>query len=114
MKEEVLVNKLLENVHDLVGRKDLKKVKTVKVQIGPLSKVNPSIFNDYYSKKIANTNLKNTPLHIGYTTIEITCYDCKRTFVTENSQNRCPDCGSEFTSHTSGKDVYLDEIELAA
>ncbi|RJQ31062.1 MAG: hypothetical protein C4562_06580 [Actinobacteria bacterium] len=84
MEEKSLVESLLANVYDLVGKKDLDKVKCLRVTVGPQSSVNPLKFKNNFHKKVTNTALKQVPLELS------------------------------IGDHNQGTYTYLEEIKLAA
>jgi hydrogenase nickel incorporation protein HypA/HybF len=112
MHEMSLVQALLRQVDELVASNGGGKLRCVRVELGPLSGVEPAIMASAWEQLRTGAGLSETALIIDEVPLVVLCRACKQAFQPVRFSFHCPDCGSIETETVSGDGVILHSIEL--
>ena len=113
MHELSIVMEVVKQVEKLAEQNQVKKIKSVTVEVGEVSGVVKEYFLDAF-----NWMCKKNPLmqecELEYITIQAIsyCQDCKKTYPTTKFAKECPYCHSNRTYLVSGKDFMIKEIKV--
>lgn len=114
MHEISLVQGLLQQLANLACENKMTKVRTVTMQIGPLSGVVIESFRfgfDVLSKK--DTLTKEAHLVIHTAPVRYKCTKCDFAFIVEeNRPDQCLQCGEIFLLAEGGDDLVLQQVEM--
>ena len=113
MHELGIVFHIIEKVEEVAKANNVKAVSKVNIEIGEVSLVIPSYFEDVWKWAVK----KSTYMKEGECNIIIIqgisyCKDCEKTFETTKYAKKCPHCGSENTYLITGNEVNIRDIEI--
>lgn len=112
MHELSVCQALIRQVEDIARQHQAAEIRTVNVQIGPLSGVEPDLLAQAFPLASAGTAAKTSRLVIERLPIRVRCQNCGAE--TEAAANRllCGMCGDWRTQLVSGDEMLLASIEL--
>jgi hydrogenase nickel incorporation protein HypA/HybF len=114
MHELSVVLEVINLVEKHARGNEAARVTRVSLGIGALSSVAPHYVKDLWRHAVKGTLLADAALVIDEIPASAHCRACGNTFATETPRKRCPACGSENVNITSGREFYIDEIEIEA
>jgi hydrogenase nickel incorporation protein HypA/HybF len=107
---------LTESVVDIVcdeGRKQgFARVKTVWLEIGVLSGVEPDAMTFCFDVVTRGTLAEGAKLEIVRTSGQGWCLDCAKTVELGERFGACPECGQYHVQMTSGDEMRVKELEV--
>jgi hydrogenase nickel incorporation protein HypA/HybF len=112
MHEMSLVRSLIAQVDELVASNGGGALRRVRVQIGPLSCVEPALFTSAWEQWCAAAGRGGALLEIEEVPLVARCRACGRAFQPVRFCFRCPACGGIETETVSGDGVILHSITL--
>lgn len=92
MHEQSLVRGLLSQVDDLRREHRAGRVTEIRVELGPLSGVEPLILQSAFKSLVAKTAHKGATLMIDTVALLGRCRQCEQDFEIANFVFRCPSC----------------------
>lgn len=112
MHELAICQALMKQVLQIAEEKKARRVVSVKLQIGPLSGVEPELLRQAYPIAAAGTLAETSRLEMETCPIRVRCLDCGE--LGEAAANRliCSHCGSWQTVLQSGDEMILASLEL--
>ena len=114
MHEASLVSALLKQLDDLVVQHGGGQVTELNVQVGLLSGVEPTLFDEAYRRLCLGTSAEHARLIIDAIGLECRCRACHRTFTSDALRFDCPDCGARHVDVVAGDAVVLQSFTLTA
>lgn len=112
MHETSLVRTLISQIDELVASNGGGALRRVRVQIGPLSGVEPVLVHSAWEQLRAAAGFGTAVLEIEETPLVAHCRTCDAAFEPAGFRFRCPACGGTQTEAVSGDGVVLDSIVL--
>ena len=113
MHELGIVFHIIEKVEEVAKANNVKAVSKVNIEIGEVSLVIPSYFEDVWKWAIKkSTYMKECECNIIIIQGISYCKDCEKTFETTKYAKKCPHCGSENTYLITGNEVNIRDIEI--
>ncbi|MEX2114258.1 MAG: hydrogenase maturation nickel metallochaperone HypA [Pirellulales bacterium] len=112
MHEMSLVRSLLAQVREFATAHGGGTVRRVRVQVGPLSGVEPVQLASAWRQLCGPAALEEAQLEIEEVALEVRCQQCQGVFRPESFSFRCPACDSTQTEVVAGEGVILDNILL--
>jgi hydrogenase nickel incorporation protein HypA/HybF len=88
------------------------RVKRVRVDIGPLSCVEPEALRFGFDVVMKGSLAEGAVLEIARPPAEALCLSCFRTVPVKERFDSCPECGSEALQVTSGEELKIRELEV--
>ena len=88
------------------------RVKTVRLEIGPLAAVEPDALRFCFDAATRGTMAENAKLDIIATTASAWCFSCEETVVISEPNGVCPDCGGYHAQVTGGDELRIKELEV--
>ncbi len=112
MHELSVCQSMLRQVEAIAAQHGARAVTAVKVQIGPLSGVEPQLLAQAFPIATAGTVADGAALHVDTLPVRVSCQSCGAE--TEASANRllCGQCGDWQTRLLSGDELLLASVEL--
>jgi hydrogenase nickel incorporation protein HypA/HybF len=112
MHELSVCQSMLRQVEDIAAQHGAHAVTAIKVQIGPLSGVEPQLLAQAFPFASAGTVAEGATLHLDTLPVRVSCQHCGAE--TETSANRllCGECGDWQTRLLSGDELLLASVEL--
>jgi len=104
---------VVKDVKKIMAENDVKKVKSVTVEIGEVSTVVPELLVDVWNWA-ANKEpmLEDCEIKVEQIRAITFCEDCKQEYPTVPQGKICPYCNSENTFLKVGNEFNLKEIEV--
>jgi len=112
MHELSVCRALLEQVVRTAIEYGASSVVGVRVRIGPLSGVDPSLLATAYPHVTAGTLAAASLLTINRTSLTVLCQACGHETAAEPSRLMCGACGSVHTQLVGGDELELESIEF--
>lgn len=112
MHELGIVFHVIDTVNEIAAENNVTKVNSVTVEIGEVSLVIPSYFEDCWNWAVSKqTVMKDAKIIIEILPAVTYCEDCGGTYPTVRHGKICPLCGSEKTWLKEGSEFNIKEIE---
>lgn len=112
MHEQSLIKSLLQQVEAIRQQHGANFVKTVRVEVGPLSGVEPLLLASCFKQFSPRDGNFPTELVVSEVPLLARCNECSVEFEVQNYTFRCPTCGAGVQV-TSGEGIYLIDVELS-
>lgn len=88
------------------------KIIEIRLKIGELSGVFPEYIEEYFGIVSRGTIAEGAKLTVSRIPIGIKCPDCGYEGVIRNKKIRCPECGGTDFKIISGREYYVDSLEV--
>lgn len=113
MHELGLTQGIVDIAVEHAGKNDASRILRVKVKIGDMMAVVEDSMQFYFDYLTADTIASGAKLEIEHIPIVIRCASCGEVSrVSEFEVYTCPRCGSLAVELLSGKEFYIDSIEV--
>lgn len=112
MHEMSLAEGVLQILEDQAKSQNYTKVKTVWLEIGELSHVDPDAIAFCFDAVIHGTLADGAKLEIIRTPGQAWCHDCSAHVAVSSLVDPCPKCGGHRTQVTDGDDMRVKELEV--
>lgn len=113
MHEISLVQNLFQQLEQLAKENNCDKIRTVTMEVGPLSGVVVDSFQfgfDILSRD--HPLLQEAELKIELPPVNYTCSSCGGMEICEQRPESCPQCGETLLIPEGGDDLILKQVEL--
>jgi hydrogenase nickel incorporation protein HypA/HybF len=112
MHELSVCQAMMEQVRDIALQRQADVVTSVKVQVGPLSGVEPQLLKQAFPIASAGSVAQGATLVLEASPVRVRCERCNE--VTEAKVNRllCGNCGDYRTRLVSGDELLLTSVEM--
>lgn len=111
MHEQSLTNALLTQVDAIRRRHNAERVTEVRVEVGPLSGVEPLLLATAFEQLAPQSSAAGSRLVIDEVALLAECQPCGREFEVQNFVFRCPTCGGN-TRAIRGDEFQLVSVSL--
>lgn len=112
MHEMSLAEGVLQLVEDTARRENARRVKTVVLEIGRLSSVEPDALSFCFEAVTHGGIAQGAALEIVAVPGEGWCMVCSASVPMEELWGACPTCGSHQVQPTGGTEMRVKEIEI--
>jgi len=112
MHEMSLVEGVLQVIEDSAGANDFSRVKTVWLEIGALSGVEPEAIAFCFDLVMKNTLADGARLEIIATEGQGWCHTCGQTVAVRQRHDPCPVCGGYRVQPVGGMEMKVKELEV--
>ncbi len=113
MHELGVVFYVIRDVKEVASENNIKKVRSVTVEIGEVSAVVPALLRDCWNWAVKREPvLESCGLKIDILPAVSVCEDCGQEYETVTFAKVCPYCGSDHTVLKCGNEFTLKEIEV--
>jgi hydrogenase nickel incorporation protein HypA/HybF len=112
MHEASLVSSLLRQVDDLVVANGGGQVVEIRVEVGPLSGVEPLLLTEAFHRLRPSTASTNAELIVEFVGLTYRCRSCGHQDVTDVLRFVCAECGGGDVDVLAGDAVILQSIKL--
>lgn len=89
------------------------RVLRVKIVVGGFTAVVPDCVKHYFDMLVEGTPLEGAELDFEIAPVVARCVACGNVFDVVSVEFSCPSCGSGDTDIVSGRELYVDSIEVA-
>lgn len=112
MHEMSLCEGILKILEDNAKSQGFERVKTVWLEIGTLSCVEPEAMRFSFDAVTKGTLADHARLEIIKVQGEAWCMQCSKTVSVNQRFDACPDCGSFQLQVTGGEEMKIKELEV--
>ena len=112
MHEMSLTEGVVEIFREEARKQGFSRVKTVWLEIGALSAVDPSAMEFCFDAATRGTLAEGARLEIICTPGQGWCLDCEKTVKLEERFGACPECGRSHVQMTGGDEMRVRELEV--
>jgi hydrogenase nickel incorporation protein HypA/HybF len=112
MHEMSLCESIVQILEDNAKSQGFAKVKTVWLEIGGLSGVEPEAMRFSFDAVTRGTLADRARLEIIEVPGQAWCLQCARTVAVKQRFDACPDCGSYQLQVTGGEEMRIKELEV--
>lgn len=112
MHETSLVRTLLDKVATLLEEHHGETVEDVRIELGPLSGVEPLLVRSAFEMLAPQYSLSDAKLIINEIPLEAKCRDCGALFEIKNFRFRCEMCESSAVQVVRGDEFHLLSITI--
>lgn len=112
MHEHHIVEKLVHDVVTFCREQGGRKVTTVRLVIGEATGFSEESIRLYFETIAEGTAAENAALVFKVSKVQLLCPQCKKTFEKDRSNFDCPTCLVQGTPTQSGKEFFIEKIEV--
>ncbi|MGR9115553.1 MAG: hydrogenase maturation nickel metallochaperone HypA [Gammaproteobacteria bacterium] len=112
MHEMSLCESILDILEQQAQTQHYRKVKTVWLEIGALSSVEPDAMRFCFDAVMQGSLADNARLEIIAVEGRAWCLQCCRNVVIEQRYDACPDCGGFQLQVNAGEEMRVKELEV--
>lgn len=112
MHEFSLVGAILETVNESAKQAGAQRVVSIDIVVGDLSQVVDEAMDFAFDALSVGTLSEGAELRIEHVHPRSRCMDCGAEFEHGLHTRRCPECDGPFTELLSGREMYIDHIEV--
>lgn len=112
MHEMALVSSIFNVVKEKIEEHKIKRVLQVKLMVGEMTGVEDITMKSCFELFAESTPVEGAKLVIERIPIKVQCKVCGNEFETRGLIIQCPDCKSTSFKIISGKELYIDSIEV--
>lgn len=112
MHEMALCRGMVQIIEEQATAHDYTRVKTVRLEIGPLAAVEPEALRFCFDAATRGTVAENAKLEIVTMAASAWCFSCGETVTISERNGVCPNCGSYQVQVTGGDELRIKELEV--
>ena len=112
MHEMSLCQGMVQIIEEQAKTQSYNRVKTVRLEIGPLATVEPEALRFCFDAATRGTLAENATLDIITTAASAWCFSCGETVTISERNGTCPNCGSYQLQVTGGDELRIKELEV--
>lgn len=112
MHELSVTQGIMRIVEAEAKKNNVKKVLSIKLMVGQLSGVMPQLIQDYFELVAMDTVVEGAKLIIERVPATIKCLDCEEVSPIDRMKLRCPKCNGIEVKIVTGKEFYIDSMEV--
>lgn len=112
MHELAVCQGLMGQVLDIANREHAERVTCIRLQIGPLSGVEPQLLKDAFPFASAGSVAADAALEIDTLAVRVRCLSCNSESQAAANRLVCGNCGDYRTQLISGDEMLLISVEL--
>ncbi|HPI75336.1 MAG TPA: hydrogenase maturation nickel metallochaperone HypA [bacterium] len=88
------------------------RVLRVKIVVGGFTAVVPDCVRHYFKMLVEGTRMEGAELDFEVATVTASCAACGNVFDVVSVEFSCPSCGGGETDIVSGRELFVDSIEV--
>lgn len=112
MHEMALVSSIFNVLNDKIQEHNINRVVQVKLMVGEMTGVEDMTMKACFELFAEATPVEGARLVIVRLPVKAQCRVCGNEFVTRGRIFQCPDCSNTGVRIISGKELYIDSIEV--
>ncbi|MBM4168776.1 MAG: hydrogenase maturation nickel metallochaperone HypA [Ignavibacteria bacterium] len=112
MHELSLAQRIVEIVHESIGRHAPQTVRTISLEIGELANVHVDSLTFAFEALVEGTNLQTASLQITSVRVQVLCKSCGTFSTVDGVTFECPRCGSTTLDVRRGRELDITSIEI--
>lgn len=112
MHELAMVRSIYNVISEQIREHDVNKVKQVKLIVGELTGVEDMVMKSCFEIYVEGTPVEGAQLVIKRVPIKVRCRICENEYETKIPFSECEICGNKSFKIISGKELYIDSLEV--
>jgi len=112
MHEQSIVESLLAIAIENAEKAKANKILRIYLVVGELSGVVEGSVDFYFSFLSKDTIAAQASIFYNRIPVTLRCRNCDKVFTPENLNFHCPDCTEQQVEIISGRELYIDSIEV--
>ena len=112
MHELAVCQGLMRQLEDIANREHAERITRIRLQIGPLSGVEPQLLQDAFPIASASSVAQSAALEIDTQPVRVRCLSCNAESAAAVNRLVCGHCGDYRTQLISGDEMLLISVEL--
>jgi len=112
MHEQSIVESLFTLALENAEKEKANKIIRINLVVGDLSGVFEEAMNYYFSFLRIDSIASEATLAFTHTPAILLCRNCKKPFISKNLNFNCPDCKEQQVDIVSGRELYVESIEV--
>lgn len=112
MHELAMVRSIYDVITEKIKEYDVNRVIQVKLVVGELTGVEDMTMKACFEMYVQATPVEGARLVIERVPIKVRCRVCGNEYVTKIPFSKCADCGNKSIQIISGKELYIDSLEV--
>jgi hydrogenase nickel incorporation protein HypA/HybF len=112
MHELAITESILNIAVEQAEMHNASKVLEIRLKVGEFSGVLPQLIQDYFDIVSKDTIVEGAKLIIDRIPIGVKCNNCSHEATIDIMKIKCPVCGSTDVKIVSGKEFYVDSMEV--
>lgn len=112
MHEMAISESILSIIEDEGRRQRYSRVRRVRVEIGPLSSIEPEALRFTFDAVTRGTLAENAVLEIIETEAQAWCLPCGQAVAIRQRFDACPICGGHQLQVTAGEEMRIKDLEV--
>ncbi|QCX32607.1 hydrogenase maturation nickel metallochaperone HypA [Caloramator sp. E03] len=112
MHELSIIEEILKITQNEARKHNAKRILEIRLMVGEMSGVIPDIMQEYFNIASKGTLAEGALLKIKKVPIKIKCQNCCKESIIKRNKVKCPLCGSYDIKIISGREFYIDSLEV--
>ena len=112
MHEYHIIENVVKQAVEAAGKSGASGITRVELAVGELSGLEESSIRLYFDDLSKGTLAEKAELVIKPVRAKLRCKSCDTVFTRGEDGFNCPDCGSSSVKAESGKEFYIENIEI--
>jgi hydrogenase nickel incorporation protein HypA/HybF len=112
MHELSVTQGIMQIVEAEAKKNNVNRVLSIKLMVGQLSGVMPQLIQDYFELVAEGTVVQGAKLIIERVPASIECSECGEISPIDRMKLRCPKCDGIEVKIVTGKEFYIDSMEV--
>lgn len=113
MHEMSIAQSVLDIVKEEMVRHSVEKLSAINIAVGKMAAVVPEHLNMCFKILTDGTDLADVPLVVREVPLTYRCHECDATNSSEELIFKCPECDAENPEMIKGKELTIENIEVA-
>lgn len=112
MHEMAITQSILDIALSEAEKHRASRVEKIKIRMGEYSGVVPQLIQEYYNIISKGTLAERAELVLETVPVTIRCEDCGKESRIDKRKVRCPECGSIQIKLLTGREFYVESLEV--
>lgn len=112
MHELSVTQGIMQVVEAEAKKNNVSKVLSIKLMVGQFSGIMPQLIQDYFELVATGTVVEGAKLVIERIPASIKCLECGEVSQIDRMKLRCPKCNGIEVKIVTGKEFYIDSMEV--
>jgi len=112
MHEMAIAQGILDIAIDNAGQHDAKQIKSIRIQVGKMTEVEPEALRFCFGVLAEGTMAAGAQLDIVIKPLIGLCRDCRLEFAIDRYRFLCPSCDSLGVEIISGRELQVEYLEV--
>lgn len=112
MHELGITKRILDIALKTAAEQGASRIKSIRLRIGEWTSIDPDCIQFYFDAIAAETAAEKATLVVERVPLAAKCSTCGSPFVPANLTFRCPGCGGSDVEIVSGREMYVESVEV--